>query len=222
MDGKRITILLSLIFVFLFIITNDASASSGALRRASIKQCPNGKYYGQHSSDNHWHEAERSDTSSGWSAIGPELSGDPCPAGTNQATPAPVKTAPAAPQQTQNESQQEQHSTTQPAPSASTAPQSQSQNQGQAPSTAQNQQPESPKSSEEDIMEPETEEQDDTFDIADNATRDSLDSSIDSTKGANKGDDSLSDGIIGFMLGVYGTAGVAGGAYAVYKTNKKR
>lgn len=71
-------------------------------------------------------------------------------------------------------------------------------------------------------MEPETEKQDNTFDITDNATRDSLDSSIDGTESANKGEDSPSDGIVGFMLGVYGTAGVAGGAYAVYKTNKKK
>ena len=71
-------------------------------------------------------------------------------------------------------------------------------------------------------MEPETEAQDNTSDIADNAIRDSLDSPTDSTENANKGDNSLSDGIVGFMLGVYGTAGVAGGAYAVYKTNKKK
>lgn len=228
MDGKRIAILLSLIFVFLFIIANDASASSGALRKASIKQCPNGKYYGQHSSDNHWHEAERSNTSSGWSAIGPELSGDPCPAGTNQATPAPAETAPAAPQQTQNEPQQEQHSTPQPAPSTATMPQdqsqsqSQSQNQNQTPSTAQNQQSESPKLDEEDEAAPETEKQDDIIGVADNTTHDSLDSSMDSAENTDKDDDSLSNGIISFMLGVYGTAGVAGGAYAVYKTNKKK
>ena len=226
MDGKRIAILLSLIFVFLFIITSDASASSGALRKASIKQCPNGKYYGQHSSDNHWHEAERSNTSSGWTAIGPELSSDPCPAGTNQTTPAPAKTAPAAPQQTQNEPRQEQHSTPQPAPSTTTTPQnqsqSQSQNQNQTPSTTQNQQSESPKLDEEDEAAPETEEQDDIIGVADNTTRDGLDSSMDSAENTNKGEDSLSDGIIGFMLGVYGTAGVAGGTYAVYKTNKKK
>lgn len=222
MNGKRTVIFLSLILVFSLSIINTASASSGALRKASIKQCPNGKYYGQHSSDNHWHEAERSNTSSGWSAIGPELSSDPCPAGTNQATPAPAKTAPATPQQTQNEPQQEQHNTPQPAPSTTTTPQNQSQNQSQTPSTTQNQQSESPELDEEDRAAPETEEQDDTFDIVDNAIRDSLDSPADSTESANKGDDSLSDGIVGFMLGVYGTAGVAGGAYAVYKTNKKK
>lgn len=55
------------------------SASSGALKQKSIKTCPNGKTYGYHGKDNHWHEAEKSNVKSGYSAIGSPLPGDPCP-----------------------------------------------------------------------------------------------------------------------------------------------
>ena len=66
-------------------------ASSGALKKASIKKCPDGLHYGYHGKDNHWHQAEKSDTSSGWSAIGPELPSDPCPTGSKEATPSTAK-----------------------------------------------------------------------------------------------------------------------------------
>ena len=73
------------ITVFLF-GTMDANASAGALKGDSIKTCPNGKIYGYHGSDRHWHEAKKTNVKSGYSAIGPVLNGDPCPNGSNSSS----------------------------------------------------------------------------------------------------------------------------------------
>lgn len=77
--------LLLLISTFIFILDiQNVYASSGALRKNSIKQCPNGKYYGYHSSDKHWHEAQKNEKmSSGWAAIGEAFYNDPCPTNNN-------------------------------------------------------------------------------------------------------------------------------------------
>ncbi|MBR0480618.1 hypothetical protein IJJ46_02230 [Candidatus Saccharibacteria bacterium] len=82
MHTKKILIL-STIFTLasIFLLSPSTSATSGALKKASIKKCPNGLTYGYHGKNNHWHQAEASNTSSGWSAVGSELSGDPCPSG---------------------------------------------------------------------------------------------------------------------------------------------
>lgn len=70
--------------LFLFLLgAVDANASSGALKKDSIKTCPNGVTYGYHGKDNHWHEAEKSNVKSGYSAIGSPLPGDPCPTNSN-------------------------------------------------------------------------------------------------------------------------------------------
>ncbi|MBR6811354.1 hypothetical protein IKM56_02880 [Candidatus Saccharibacteria bacterium] len=68
-------------------------ASSGALRRATIKQCPNGIYYSIRGGDNHWHQAEQSNVSSGWSAVGDAFYYDPCPP--DEVVYVPVKEEPA-------------------------------------------------------------------------------------------------------------------------------
>ena len=69
---KYITFLL-----IMFIAGNlNVNASSGRLRKDSIKTC-NGVTYGQHSSDNHWHVAsENSDGS--YSATGNPIYSNPC------------------------------------------------------------------------------------------------------------------------------------------------
>lgn len=65
--------------LFLFNI-NIVCATSGALRKSSIKTCPNGITYGYHGSNKHWHVAEKfSKSSSGWVAVGDSISKDPCP-----------------------------------------------------------------------------------------------------------------------------------------------
>lgn len=55
-------------------------ASSGQLRKASIKSC-NGITYGQHSSDNHWHVAEEQDGK--YYATGDSIYSDPCSSNVN-------------------------------------------------------------------------------------------------------------------------------------------
>ena len=65
-------ILLLTIFMFGSI---EVNASSGRLRKDSIKTC-NGTTYGQHSSDNHWHVAEEKDGS--YYATGNPIYSDPC------------------------------------------------------------------------------------------------------------------------------------------------
>lgn len=92
---RRIEAVLVISLLFATLISYPSLASSGALKKASIKQCPNGKYYGYHSKDNHWHEAEKSDTSSGWTAIGPVISGDPCTSASAPSTPPKQQATPA-------------------------------------------------------------------------------------------------------------------------------
>ena len=52
-------------------------ASSGLVRTDSIIEC-GGVKYGQHSTDNHWHQARWDDDSRRWHAIGEPLAGKPC------------------------------------------------------------------------------------------------------------------------------------------------
>ena len=82
---KIILNILLLISTILFIFNKqNVYASSGALKKNSIKLCPNGKYYGYHSSNKHWHEAQKNENiSSGWSAIGEAFYYDPCPTNNN-------------------------------------------------------------------------------------------------------------------------------------------
>lgn len=69
------------IFIVLFMIFNiNVHASSGKLRSASIKSC-NGVMYGQHSSDNHWHVAEKQEE--GYYPIGDAIYSDPCASSVN-------------------------------------------------------------------------------------------------------------------------------------------
>lgn len=75
MKNKRILMTLLLTFLVIGNITN-VNASSGRLRKASIKTC-NGVTYGQHSSDNHWHVASRNSDGS-YSATGNPIYSDPC------------------------------------------------------------------------------------------------------------------------------------------------
>ena len=65
-----------ILIAILFVVGSiEVNASSGALRKASIKTC-NGITYGQHSSDNHWHVAEESDGK--YYATGNPIYSDPC------------------------------------------------------------------------------------------------------------------------------------------------
>ena len=81
--NKYVVIFMCLMVV---ILPCGVSASSGALKKDSIKTCPNGVTYGYHGPDNHWHVAEKSNVKSGWSAVGEALSGDPCPSGNNSSS----------------------------------------------------------------------------------------------------------------------------------------
>ena len=54
------------------------SATSGSLRSATIKTCPDGITYGAHGSDLHWHVATR-DADGSWSPDGSTIASDPCP-----------------------------------------------------------------------------------------------------------------------------------------------
>lgn len=76
---KRFIKLLLILFIVNII---DVSATSGALRKNSIKTC-NGITYGLHSDGKggtHWHRAEaHSKMSSGWAAVGDPILSDPCP-----------------------------------------------------------------------------------------------------------------------------------------------
>ncbi len=74
--GIFITFILCL---FLVNVNLEVYASSGKLRSASICQGPNGVYYGQHSSDNHWHAAIKQ--SNGWYPNGGIVGGNPCSSG---------------------------------------------------------------------------------------------------------------------------------------------
>ncbi len=74
---KKIRVSLIILLFFSFILNVNA----GALRKNSIKTCPDGIKYGYYVSNgvSHWHVAEACDSFSGWCPNGDELSGDPCP-----------------------------------------------------------------------------------------------------------------------------------------------
>lgn len=76
---KKILYLILLIIIFL-LGSVEVIASSGYLRNASIKTC-NGIIYGQHSSDNHWHIAEKYEDR--YYATGSPIYGDPCSSNSN-------------------------------------------------------------------------------------------------------------------------------------------
>lgn len=75
-------------------LVNYALATPGNLRQASIIQCPNGVFYGQHGGDNHWHAAQQNPNGQ-WSAIGEAFFHHPCP----PAPPPPPVYVPATPVQ---------------------------------------------------------------------------------------------------------------------------
>lgn len=70
-----------LIFTIILVIffSTTVHASSGALKKNSIKKCPDGLTYGYHGKDKHWHRAEQANVNSGWAAIGDTFYYDPCP-----------------------------------------------------------------------------------------------------------------------------------------------
>lgn len=73
---KKIILSTFILCLFFINVSVEVDASSGKLRSASICQGPDGTYYGQHSSDNHWHVAKH--YSSGWYPQGSIVSGNPC------------------------------------------------------------------------------------------------------------------------------------------------
>lgn len=79
---KKRKIFIALLFAFMLLINvSEVYASSGKLRKASIKTC-NGVTYGQHSSDNHWHVASQNADGS-YSATGDAMYTDPCASNNN-------------------------------------------------------------------------------------------------------------------------------------------
>ena len=80
-QSKKINklLLISLSTILISINIPLVNAPSGALRQDSIKEC-NGKKYGQHGKDNHWHEAKYTprDRGSDFTAIGQPFYSDPC------------------------------------------------------------------------------------------------------------------------------------------------
>lgn len=78
---------LSFLIMFTLILSvniSEVEASSGKLRSASICQNSNGTYYGQHSSDNHWHVAAH--RSKGWYAQGSPVSKPACAGGVSHSS----------------------------------------------------------------------------------------------------------------------------------------
>ncbi|MCI9433953.1 MAG: cadherin-like beta sandwich domain-containing protein [Bacilli bacterium] len=71
---KNFLTFISILFVLLPIRT---LATSGFLRKDTIKECE-GNLYGQHGSDNHWHIAIKNENGS-YSATGDVLPNNPCP-----------------------------------------------------------------------------------------------------------------------------------------------
>lgn len=69
------SVYISLLLVLFCVGSVEVNASSGRLRKDSIKTC-GGITYGQHSSDNHWHIAELKDGS--YYATGNPIYNDPC------------------------------------------------------------------------------------------------------------------------------------------------
>lgn len=72
---------LVLIFIAFILFPNNISATSGSLKKDTIKECE-GNLYGQHGSDNHWHLAIKNENGS-YSAKGDALEDDPCPINTD-------------------------------------------------------------------------------------------------------------------------------------------
>lgn len=68
----------------LFFGSANVYATSGRLRKNSIKTC-NGITYGQHSSDNHWHVAVRNSDGS-YNASGDPIYSDPCASSSNSSS----------------------------------------------------------------------------------------------------------------------------------------
>ena len=68
----------------LFLGMTNVYATSGRLRKNSIKTC-NGITYGQHSSDNHWHVAVRNSDGS-YNASGDPIYLDPCASSSNSSS----------------------------------------------------------------------------------------------------------------------------------------
>ncbi len=71
--GIFITFILCL---FLVNVNLEVYATQGKLKGSTVCIGPDGNYYGQHSSDNHWHAA--SNTDNGFYALGNPLSYNPC------------------------------------------------------------------------------------------------------------------------------------------------
>lgn len=76
-EGMKFSSKYLLICFFLLFSFSNVYASSGSLRKTTIKTCPDGITYGQHGSDSHWHVAKESET--GYIASGDVLKKDPCP-----------------------------------------------------------------------------------------------------------------------------------------------
>lgn len=72
---KRVLLCLLAIVIFAAFPANTF-ATSGRLKSASIVSC-NGKTYGYHGSNNHWHQASRNSDGT-YNAVGSPLSGNPC------------------------------------------------------------------------------------------------------------------------------------------------
>lgn len=71
-----------ILFISLFLINiNEINATSGQLRKDSIKTC-NGIMYGQHGSDDHWHQVE--DKGGRYYPVGDAIYSDPCQSINNQ------------------------------------------------------------------------------------------------------------------------------------------
>lgn len=71
---KRFLVLICITFI---LFPNNILATSGSLKKDTIKECE-GTLYGQHGSDNHWHVAIKNENGS-YSAKGDALEADPCP-----------------------------------------------------------------------------------------------------------------------------------------------
>ena len=71
---KKFLLLISMIII---LIPYKVLATSGFLRKDSVKEC-GGNLYGQHGSDNHWHIAILNENGS-YSAQGDAFATDPCP-----------------------------------------------------------------------------------------------------------------------------------------------
>lgn len=76
---KKFLLLISIIII---LAPYQALATSGSLKKDTIKECE-GNLYGQHGSDNHWHIAIKNENGS-YLAKGDALANDPCPLNNNQ------------------------------------------------------------------------------------------------------------------------------------------